>query len=195
MNTRAERLQGEGAVHGSGLKVEQAKMPGQVAGNGAFARSGWSVNCNDYSFRWFERAQRILFHAHPRFLVPCLGLAVKPNRLLLPAFAPAASIGFRLLAPLRAGRASVRASLRASLRIGLPLWVEALDLLTGLEPLEWPLCWPHDGVDAFAVRPLAVRPFAARPFPALPFKEPLVAWLPLPLPFPLERCPLPLLAP
>ena len=43
----AQRLKGEGAIHGAGFKVEQAKMAGQMAGDGALARAGGPVDGDD----------------------------------------------------------------------------------------------------------------------------------------------------
>jgi hypothetical protein len=91
-----------------------------------------------------------------------LGLAVKPNRLLLPAFAPAAIIGFRLLP--RDGRDSALDSLRET----LPLREAAAGLLAGLAPFVWPLRGLHA---------------AAAGLLALPFEAPFDACLPLPFPF------------
>lgn len=42
-----ECLAGEGAVHGAGLKIEEAEVCGKMAGDGAFAGSGGSVNRDD----------------------------------------------------------------------------------------------------------------------------------------------------
>ena len=92
---RAQRLEGEGAVHGPCLQVQQTKMPGQMTGDGALPRSGWAVNSDNELANWIGRAKRA--GTHPRFFVPCLGRAENPNLLLLPARALAAIEGFRLL--------------------------------------------------------------------------------------------------
>jgi hypothetical protein len=99
--------------------------------------------------------ERALIQTHPRFFVSCLGRAVKPYRLLLPALAPAASAGFRLV---REGRASARTSLpRASFRVvlllrdTLPRAPAETGLPAGFDPL--------------------VRPFEACPFAECPFFE------------------------
>ena len=48
----AESFQGKGAVHGSCLKIQEAEIPGQMAGNSALASSGRSVNGDNRI--WFE---------------------------------------------------------------------------------------------------------------------------------------------
>ena len=73
---RAQRLQGEGAVHGARFQVQQAKMPGQMAGNGALSRACRAVNGDDDLPAGFRGAQGAFVRTHPRFFVPCLGRAV-----------------------------------------------------------------------------------------------------------------------
>ena len=82
----AQRLQGEGTVHGAGFKVKQTKMPGQTPGNGALASAGWPVDRNDYLSPRFIGAKATFLDGHPRFFVLrpapvlalCLAGAVKP---------------------------------------------------------------------------------------------------------------------
>ena len=106
--------------------------------------------------------------AHPRFFVPLFERAVNPNRLLLPALAPAVSAGLRPL------RDVPRASTRTSLRAMVPLRL----VLAGLA-VAWPFRLVQDGA--------AEAPFLfAAPFPlvrpALPFECAGAAWFPLLLP-------------
>ena len=77
-----------------------------------------------------------VIHAHPRFLVSCLGLAAKPKRLLIPAFALTASSGFRPLRAALEGR-DEEPALRG----------DALGLPVAFELLAWP----------FALRPPPMR--------------------------------------
>jgi hypothetical protein len=81
-----------------------------------------------------------------------LGRAVKPNRLLLPAFVPAVKAGLRLPRVVRASE------------LGLPAVL-----------LPWPLRWTHAGAEDFSVRapetPWAGR--AALPADRAPLPEPL----------------------
>ena len=90
-----EGLEREGAVHGAGFQIQQAKVAGQMAGNGTLSRAGWPVNSDNNFANRIGRAKRRV--THPRFFVPCLGRAEKPNLLLLPVLALAATAGFRLL--------------------------------------------------------------------------------------------------
>jgi hypothetical protein len=91
----AQRLEGKGAVHGPGLQVQEAKMPGKMAGNRTLSRAGWAINGDNDLANFIERTER--GGTHPRFFVPCLGRAEKPNLLLLPVLALAATADFRLL--------------------------------------------------------------------------------------------------
>jgi hypothetical protein len=139
---RAKRLQGEGAVHGAGLQIEKAKMPGQMAGYCALSRASRTINGDDDLPAMLKGAQGAFFRTHARFFVSCLGRglgrAVKPNCLLFPAFVPAAKAGLRLP---RTGRASGRESLREAvpLRGTLLLRAVVLGLAAALAPLVWPL--------------------------------------------------------
>ena len=157
-------------------------MPGQMPRNRTLSRASRAVDGNNDLAGSLNGAQRGFFRTHPRFFVPCLGGAVKPNRLEFPAFVPAVSAGLRLL---RAGRASGRASFRAALplRVPLPLlgWLLLREVVVALPaalaPLEWPLRWPHAGADGFLARAPAV-PFAGRDW--LPFaRAPLVKPFPV----------------
>ena len=115
-------------------------MPRQMAGYGTLARAGRAVNGYDDLAGGTNAARKVFFRTHARFFVSCLGLdwdlgrAVKPNRLLFPAFAPAVKAGLRLLRP---DRESARASVRVSVRA--PVRPPGLGLAVGLAPLEWPL--------------------------------------------------------
>lgn len=147
-------------------------MPRQVAGNGTLSRSGRTVNGDDDLACRIERAGGRI--THPRFFVPLFGRAVKPNRLLFPAFVPAARVVFRL-PPGRAGRAVVLESL---LRGALPL-------PAALAVLAWPPFRElHAGPEGLAERvpeaPLVGRP-AGRALLLDPFL--LVEAVPLRLPF------------
>ena len=93
---------------------------------------------------------------------------MKPYCLLVPALAPAASAGLRLL----------RAAVRASLRGPVPLRERPLlrplvvSLAAGLEPFEWPLRLLHEAEAGFAERvPLTAGRLAA-PLVRVPFDEP-----------------------
>jgi hypothetical protein len=79
-------------------------MAGQVSGDGALSRTGWSVEgYNEVSFGLLLGS---FVQPHPRFFVPCL-LRLLKNRLPLAPDRPvAASVGRLLRA---AGRASLRA--------------------------------------------------------------------------------------
>ena len=104
---------------------------------------------------------------HPRFFVPSLGLAVKPNRLLFPAFVPAVSAGFRLFRA--AGRVSVRESLR---------WLLPVRETVDLELFDRPFRCPHAGAVGLAVR-APFDPLAGRlplPFEREPLVELEAAW-------------------
>jgi len=48
-DARGQRLEGEGAVHGAGFKIEQAVVLGEVPGDGAFARACRTINGDDGS--------------------------------------------------------------------------------------------------------------------------------------------------
>jgi hypothetical protein len=165
--SRTQRLEGEGAVHGSGFKVEQTEVTGQMARDGAFPRARRPINGNDRLPAGFLGAQAAFFPGHPRFFVLCFGGAVKPYCLLFPALAPAVKAGLRLP---RAERASVR----TSLRVVLPRF-DPIALPAGLPLPEWPLRWALAAADGFPLRALEM-PLAGR-----------AEWT---LPFPLERAPL-----
>jgi hypothetical protein len=77
-----------------------------------------------------------VIESQARFLVFCLGRAVKPNRLLFPVFLPAVKAGLRLLLP-RTERASLREAL--PFRERLPARAFPVDLPVALTPLTWPL--------------------------------------------------------
>src|ERR1039458_6195761 len=147
-----------------------------MAGDGALSRSGRAVDGDDDLAGRRERAER--GGTHPRFFVPCLGRAVKPNRLLFPALAPAASAGLRLLP---------REALAPRTGLLAPREVVA-DFPAGLEPLELTLRCPQAGAGELAERvpeaPLAGRA-AGRPFPleGLPLFEAVPAWASLRLPW------------
>jgi hypothetical protein len=104
-------------------------MPRQMAGDGTLSRSGRAVNGDDDLPG--GRTLESFLPTHPRFFVPCLGRAVKPNRLLFPAFEPAARAGLRLLP--RGPRSGPRV---------LPGCCRRLP--AGL-PAAWPLEWPCAG--------------------------------------------------
>jgi hypothetical protein len=85
---RTQRLQGKGAIHCAGLKVEQAKMTGQMARDRAFPRASWPIDCN-YDFPVPDFAvldlsilvrtiQAGVFSVHPRFFVLDFAGAVNP---------------------------------------------------------------------------------------------------------------------
>ena len=48
-------LEGEGAVHGTGLEVEEAEAAGEMRGEGAFAGAGWAVDGDDGALHAFLR--------------------------------------------------------------------------------------------------------------------------------------------
>lgn len=98
-------------------------MTGQMPGDGTFPSPGGPVNGdNDFPLR-----NRRKIRVHPRLFVRCFGRAVKPYRLLLPAFAPALKAVVRL--PRVAG-ASDRDSLRGpALRDMVPALEDEADLL------------------------------------------------------------------
>lgn len=98
--------------------------------------------------------------SHPRFFVPCLGRAVKPKRLLLPALAPAENAGLRL------PRASLRDSGRDS---GRALRAETAVFGPGFALFPWPLSLLHDGAEEL------------EPFERAPLEDP--AWEPFSFPF------------
>ena len=52
-------------------------MPGQVAGNGALARAGRSVDGDDDLAAGLNGADAAFFRTHPRFFVPWLGRSGK----------------------------------------------------------------------------------------------------------------------
>ena len=113
-------------------------MAGQMPGNRTLAGTGRTIDRDNRPEVRLTRARKVRLCAHPRFFVRCLAGAVKPNRLLLPAFAPAVRAGFRLL---REERTSVRASFLGALlfRRRLPLRDVELGLPAGLPecPLRW----------------------------------------------------------
>src|SRR5208282_2248157 len=134
-------------------------MAVQVAGNGAFARACRAVDGDDDLASRFLGADETVVLAHPRFFVPCLAGAVKPYRLLFPAFVPAVRAGLRL--PCAAGRALDRASLRGALAVRdkLPLRGAALDFPAGFAPLPWPLReFQADAGDLVERAPVAALP-------------------------------------
>ena len=47
-NFVAQSLEGEGTIHGAGFEIEQTEMPGEVPGDGGFARSGGTVDGDDW---------------------------------------------------------------------------------------------------------------------------------------------------
>jgi len=157
-------------------------MPGQVAGDRAFSCPGRPVNGYDDLPGPRCGTGTRLEPVHPRFFVSRLGRAVKPNCLLLPALAPAASAGLRL-SPLREGRASGRASLRTA----LPLRGAAPGLAADLEPPVWPLRWPQADPAGFAERvpeaPLAGRGAGRLLEERAPLPEAEPAWAPSRGPF------------
>jgi hypothetical protein len=123
---------------------------------------------------------------HPSFFVSFSGRAVKPNRLLFPALAPAVRVGLRLLC---AGRASARESVRGILL----LRAELPGLPVGLALLLRPQAEPA----GFAVRaPGALDGRLLLPLGRAPLLEPVLEWVPLRLPlvpvapFALQRAPL-----
>src|ERR1039458_4953181 len=163
-------------------------MPGQMASDGAFSRSGRAINRNNDLSARLQSAQGVVFRTHARFLVSCLGWvlalgrAVKPYLLLFPALAPGVNAGLRLL---RTGRASGRESLRGAPllrravppRLALVLRALAPGLAVLLAPFVCPLPLrrPHAGAADFVARP-AVAPFAGRlalPLEWIPLLEPL----------------------
>ena len=73
-NSCAQGLQGEGAIHGAALDVEQAKMPGHATGNRTLARAGRAVNGYDDLAGGTNAARKVFFRTHARFFVSCLGL-------------------------------------------------------------------------------------------------------------------------
>ena len=105
-------------------------MARQMAGDRALSRTRRTIDGDDHLLSGLSGTQGTFTSTHPRFLVPCLGRAVKPNRFPFPAPAPAVIAGFRLL--LRTGRASLRERVR--------LAVEVLGAV--LMPLAWPCAWP-----------------------------------------------------
>ena len=115
-------------------------MPRQMPRNRTLSRTSRAVDGdNDLPGR-LNGAQGGFFRTHPRFFVPCLGGAVKPNRLEFPALAPAVKAGLRLL---RAGRASGRASFLAALPLRVPLpflgWLLLREVVPALPPALVPL--------------------------------------------------------
>ena len=156
-------------------------MTRQMPGNGAFAGAGRPINRHNHRSPRNVRAKGAVLGTHPRFFVlgPAFFFAgaVKPYRFSLPALAPAAKAGSRLLpAERESGRASFLAvpPLR---RRPTPRTV-APGLPAGLTPLRCPLPFPLRGLVAVAE--------------SLPFRTPietLDVWL-RPLPFPLPRVPL-----
>ncbi len=66
---QTKRLEGEGAIHGARLEVEQTKMPGQMPGDGALSRTGRAINGDDDLAAGLKSAQRAICKTHARFFV------------------------------------------------------------------------------------------------------------------------------
>jgi len=134
-------------------------MASEMPGNRALAGTRRSVNSDNNLAGWIRCAFKTFFRTHPRFFVS-FGRAVKPNLLLLPAFVPAAKVGFLLP--------------RAPEPAFAPVFV----------PLEWPLRWPQAGGADLVLRAPVDVPLAGRlDVPRAPLDEPFAACEPLRLPF------------
>ena len=46
-NARVQRLEGEGAVHGPGFEIQQPKIAGEMAGDGALTRARRPIDSDD----------------------------------------------------------------------------------------------------------------------------------------------------
>lgn len=134
-----------------------------MPGDRALPGPGRAIDGDDHLPCGLSGAQRVCKRIHPRFFVPCLGRAVKPNRLLLPAPAPAVIAGLRFP---RAGRASALRA-RTTLRLTAP----------GLADVFMPFVCPLRFFQAGAVD----LPFRAVPEPLDGRADPPFSFAPLEL--------------
>src|SRR5580698_6986254 len=82
LNAAAQRLQREGAVHGTSFQVQQAEVSGEMFGDGAFARAGGPIDGDD------GRKNRTAFAHSALLLPPSLSLRLRKGGFAPPGFPP-----------------------------------------------------------------------------------------------------------